>query len=159
MLRVFTLAQIASIAMGIATASCQTATSHAPEIAPATEDPRNDATQQAAARRFERDAVCPIGRTLVRRIIDVPPAAPDVERDPERLTLWREMWERRASTDHRLIIEVAGCGARAVYSCWEVAAYSDDPRYTGRGPKKIVVGAVCLTENGYVSGSTSGSYE
>jgi hypothetical protein len=115
------------------------------------EDPRDATTAQAAASQFERDDYCPIDRVSARRIVPMPTPPTIIEVDEERLALWRTEWKLRAKTDERMLIEVTGCDTRTTYSCWEVADYSTNLNTTGRGKKRILVGTVCLAENGYVS--------
>jgi hypothetical protein len=116
------------------------------------EDPRDPTTAQAAASQFERDDYYPIDRVSARRIVPMPTPPTIIEVDEERLALWRREWKLRAKTDDRMLIEVDGCGTRTTYSCWEVADYSTNVNTTGRGKKRILVGTVCLAENGYMSG-------
>jgi hypothetical protein len=136
---------------GLALGACHPAESG---LAPGASDPRNDVVSQAAAAQFERDDHCPVDNLEARRVVYVPPAPPEVASDPDRLALWENRWGQRAKTDPRLLVEVTGCGIHALYSCWEVAAlptFRSDPRRMGRGPKRVVVGATCLSENGYIS--------
>jgi hypothetical protein len=108
-------------------------------------DARNRVAEPAAALQFERDEYCPTTRVWSRRIVPMPRPPMDVEEEADRLALWQREWRLRAETDPRMLIDVLGCGHRAIYSCWEVRV--PDMYATGRGKRSIVLGATCLRNN------------
>jgi hypothetical protein len=113
-------------------------------------DPRDATVTQAAARRYGRDAVCPIDRITATRLVPTPPAPAAIADDPERFALWEDSWDMRARTDPRMLVMVDGCGAQRMYTCWEFTI-PGGVNTTGRGSRRRVWGATCLEENGYSS--------
>jgi hypothetical protein len=113
-------------------------------------DPRDATTTQAAARQFASDDFCPIDRITATRLVPTPPAPADIADDPERFALWEESWNMKARTDPRMLVAVDGCGARRMYTCWEFTT-PGGVNTTGRGSRRVVWGATCLEENGYIS--------
>jgi hypothetical protein len=113
-------------------------------------DPRDATVTQAAARRYARDDFCPIHRITATRLVPTPPAPAAIVDDPERFALWEESWDMRARTDPRMLVMVDGCGAQRMYTCWEFST-PGGVNTTGRGSRRLVIGATCLEENGYSS--------
>lgn len=84
-----------------------------------------------ARKQFSQGWYCPLDRVRGVGIYPVatPPAA--IAADAERLAMWREAARRASENDERKTIDVAGCGERAFYACWEWVGRAAGER---RGP-------------------------
>jgi hypothetical protein len=133
------LARLAGFAVAAACAACAGASPF--------DEQREETAGRAAAETFSTDAFCPVDRVATRRLVYEPDPPPAIALDPDRLALWKEVWEARAVTRPSVVVSVAGCGVRATYACWVMAPHRVDRE--GRiQSRRVVVGATCLDTAG-----------
>jgi len=82
-------------------------------------------------------------RVLGTRTIEMPTAPTGIERDADRMAMWRATYERKAMTKPRQAIAVSGCGEQAEYACWALTGRER----IGRGLRTVYYGSSCNEEH------------
>jgi hypothetical protein len=94
-----------------------------------------------ARHAFSSEHFCPLDRVAAVEMDTTPAAPPFIERDPERLAMWRRHFTPGRGARHRVLVR--GCEEGQVYSCWWIGPVPNARR--GRTYYETI-GASCVAD-------------